>query len=166
MPDVLRRFAEITPVPWRNGGGTTVELIDEDRSTTLTPGLRWRLSIAHLTAPGPFSAFPGQVRTLIPWEGDIVLSVDDEFRHVGAGEAVRFPGDARTHLVELTAPCYAVNLMASGPDPTFEVVIAGHVATQDSVAIAIAGNADASRFDVIAVRANELMPVPGILLRP
>ena len=43
-------------MPWRNGGGTTSEIVVEPG-----PGGRFhfRLSIADVEASGPFSGFPG-----------------------------------------------------------------------------------------------------------
>ncbi len=43
-------YEELPDVPWRNGLGTTREVHRDER---------WRLSIATITAPGPFSVFRG-----------------------------------------------------------------------------------------------------------
>lgn len=44
----LRRTADLTPQPWANGRGTTVELLRPDDGS-------WRLSVADLDHGGPFS---------------------------------------------------------------------------------------------------------------
>jgi uncharacterized protein len=53
-------------MPWRNGGGTTAEIVAEPG-----PGgrFRFRLSIADVTASGPFSDFTGYDRHILLLEG-------------------------------------------------------------------------------------------------
>jgi len=54
----LVRLADIPPTPWRNGGGTTRELLAWPRAAD------WlvRVSVARIAADGPFSPFPGVQR--------------------------------------------------------------------------------------------------------
>jgi uncharacterized protein len=51
-------------MPWKNGGGITREIA---RSEGDTPA--WRISLATIDRDGPFSAFPGYGRTIVPLEG-------------------------------------------------------------------------------------------------
>lgn len=53
-------------MPWKNGGGSTREIV---RVPENTEHWQWRLSIADITADGPFSAFPGCTRSLTLLEG-------------------------------------------------------------------------------------------------
>jgi uncharacterized protein len=58
---VLRESDYVT-VPWKNGGGLTREILK------VPPGAAafdWRLSLATIAAPGPFSSFDGYDRTLV-----------------------------------------------------------------------------------------------------
>jgi environmental stress-induced protein Ves len=57
-------------VPWRNGGGTTTELLAEPG-----PGGRflWRLSIAEVASSGPFSDFSGYERHILLLSGNGVV---------------------------------------------------------------------------------------------
>ena len=41
--------------PWRNGGGLTRELVASPEQSDW----RWRMSVAEVTASGPFSRFDG-----------------------------------------------------------------------------------------------------------
>lgn len=62
-------------MPWRNGQGTTVEIaIDPpgQSSQSSQTQFNWRLSIATIGISGPFSAFPGYDRTLVPLAGGAV----------------------------------------------------------------------------------------------
>ncbi|QJQ93870.1 MULTISPECIES: HutD family protein [Halomonadaceae] len=85
------RLAELAVVAWRNGGGVARELA-RDLSDARSPG--WRVSIAELEAPGPFSSFPGLRRhfTVI---GDRPVHLDWPDRHVALPpfESVAFEGD-------------------------------------------------------------------------
>ena len=54
-------------LPWRNGLGSTVELISE--SLEGYEAFSWRLSIASVANDGPFSDFSGYDRTLLLLEG-------------------------------------------------------------------------------------------------
>ena len=54
-------------LPWRNGLGSTVELLLEN--STQRKEFSWRLSIASVATGGPFSDFSGYDRTLLLLEG-------------------------------------------------------------------------------------------------
>lgn len=69
----LVRLSEITPVPWKNGGGFTRELL-----TWPPSGEDWhmRLSVAEVANSGPFSSFIGVTRWFAVLQGDgVVLDV-------------------------------------------------------------------------------------------
>ncbi|MSP83745.1 MAG: HutD family protein [Alphaproteobacteria bacterium] len=74
VPKVLRR-ADQRVVPWRNGQGTT-------REVHVAPGpspdrFAWRVSIATIDRPGPFSPYPGVDRTIMLIDGaGMILAVD------------------------------------------------------------------------------------------
>lgn len=73
--EVPLRWERIRPsegrcMPWRNGGGSTLELAVDPPGATLATGFRWRLSSAEVGESGPFSAFPGLERWLLLLEGD------------------------------------------------------------------------------------------------
>ena len=54
-------------LPWRNGLGSTVELLAETQNKN--EDFSWRLSIASVANDGPFSDFSGYDRTLLLLEG-------------------------------------------------------------------------------------------------
>ena len=55
-------------MPWKNGQGSTTELAVEPPGANLDDFL-WRVSIAELRAPGPFSTFPGYDRIITQLDG-------------------------------------------------------------------------------------------------
>ena len=54
-------------LPWRNGLGSTIELLAE--TPNKNEAFSWRLSIASVANDGPFSDFSGYDRTLLLLEG-------------------------------------------------------------------------------------------------
>jgi environmental stress-induced protein Ves len=64
----LVRWAEVPPQPWRNGGGTTRELLAWPTSAAAGAWLL-RVSVADITRDGPFSAFPGIHRVFAVLDG-------------------------------------------------------------------------------------------------
>ena len=67
----VHRFSSATlPVtPWKNGGGTTQEIASWPQGAALD-SFGWRVSIATIAAPGPFSVFAGVDRSITLLEGD------------------------------------------------------------------------------------------------
>ena len=102
----LLQPADYARMPWKDGGGQTTEIAVHPAGATLAD-FDWRVSIADITADGPFSGFPGVDRTLV------LLS--------GAG--VRLTGT--THTAELRVPYepYAF----SGDDATACALVDGPV---------------------------------------
>ena len=61
-----------TPVPWKNGGGVTRELLRLPAGS----GDDWtlRISVADIAADGPFSPFPGITRWFAVLTGEPALA--------------------------------------------------------------------------------------------
>ncbi len=77
-------------------------------------GFDWRLSLAGVTAPGPFSAFPGVDRTLCVLEGVLELEVEGAAgprRLDPQSAAWRFPGDVEVFGRPIGGPVTDLNLM-------------------------------------------------------
>ncbi|NKB77127.1 MAG: hypothetical protein GKR96_08790 [Gammaproteobacteria bacterium] len=56
-------------MPWKNGLGTTVELLKEGLPNGSENSFGWRLSMADVTQDGAFSCFTGYDRTLLLLQG-------------------------------------------------------------------------------------------------
>lgn len=120
MPSITRLSpADHRRVPWKNGGGVTTELAVEPSGDGRPDGrpdgrFVWRVSIADVVEPGPFSAFPGYDRLIAVVEGDgMRLSVDGappvERRRLDP--AFAFPGEAAVWCEPTAGPIRDVNLM-------------------------------------------------------
>ncbi len=71
-----RRSADHKRMPWKNGGGVTVEIAIFPENASVD-NFDWRISTATVANDGPFSVFPGIDRTLSVLEGNgIVLNVE------------------------------------------------------------------------------------------
>ncbi|QDO88669.1 HutD family protein [Ornithinimicrobium ciconiae] len=113
MQTVLHRWSDRRPVPWKNGGGITHDV------ASWPPGagaddFHWRVSIADVDAPGPFSTFPGVDRIITLIEGgSMVLDLQNEGRQhtLTPGEPFAFSGDdtLACHLPE--GPTRDLNVM-------------------------------------------------------
>jgi environmental stress-induced protein Ves len=116
----LVHLADVPPSPWKNGGGTTRELVAWPSAADWI----WRLSVAEVASSGPFSTFDGVQR----WFA------------VLAGSGVRLhlqaPGGAQTHdLTVRSAPlCFdgAVPVqcdLLDGPTQDFNLMLRSDKAT-------------------------------------
>ncbi|MFM9927548.1 HutD family protein [Variovorax sp. H27-G14] len=61
--------ATLPVMPWKNGGGTTQQICSWPEGAALDT-FGWRVSIATIAAPGPFSVFAGIDRSIMLLEGD------------------------------------------------------------------------------------------------
>lgn len=56
--------ADYRTTPWRNGNGQTTEIAVSPEGASVEDDFDWRISVADVTADGPFSSFPGYQRSL------------------------------------------------------------------------------------------------------
>lgn len=63
------RFADLPASPWKNGGGTTRQLLIHPPAANLD-NFSWRISMADVASEGPFSRFDGVDRTLAILSGN------------------------------------------------------------------------------------------------
>ncbi len=75
---VLIPFAGLSPVPWKNGGGSTTEIAIGPPDSGFED-FDWRVSLATIEKDGAFSQFPGVDRTLALVEGHgMTLDIDGD----------------------------------------------------------------------------------------
>lgn len=89
------RAAEHRVVPWKNGGGLTREVLVEPDPADPAQFL-WRVSIATVAEPGPFSRFPGIDRSIAVLDGKgMRLDIDGEaVTLLARDQPFRFAGEA------------------------------------------------------------------------
>jgi uncharacterized protein len=161
------------PMPWANGGGITWEVARAPSD----PGsaFAWRVSIAAITGPGPFSALPGIERTLtLLRPSSITLAINGTPWEVQRGEPLRFSGEddvastsagAATALNVMTRRGYASAQVATvtvdgtsqlhrdGCDAAWLVVMSGEATATDGrgARSLIPGQTVAIEHDPVAV---------------
>lgn len=105
------RLADVAEQPWRNGGGTTRELLAWPGADDWT----LRVSVARIAQDGPFSAFPGVSRCFTVLSGNgVELSWQDRAVHLQVGtEPVPFEGGDPPVCRLLNGPTEDLNLMVA-----------------------------------------------------
>lgn len=109
----LIRAADARRMPWKNGGGETVELLAHPAHAGLD-AFDWRVSMATVASDGPFSMFPGIDRTLTILDGEgLELLVGDAgpVRLTPASDPYGFPADAPCRGRLLAGPVTDLNVM-------------------------------------------------------
>jgi uncharacterized protein len=99
----------IAPTPWRNGGGTTRELV----AFPVREHWHWRLSVADIAQDGPFSSFDGVQRWFAVLQGGGVRLSLDGVEHVltAESEPLAFDGAAAANCCMVGGPTQDFNLM-------------------------------------------------------
>ncbi len=107
----LHRAASYPRMPWKNGGGSTLE-IARDQGEGLE-GFGWRLSIADIGESGGFSAFTGYQRVITVLEGaGMRLQVDGlASRPLLPFDPFAFAGDRRVECELLAGAIRDFNLI-------------------------------------------------------
>jgi uncharacterized protein len=109
----LVRRSSFTATPWKNGGGITHEAL---RVPAEGDAFRWRVSVAHIDASGPFSDFAAYNRKMVLLQGaGIELRFGDGVQKTlrQVGELVEFDGAVSTYCELLKGPCVDLNLMVA-----------------------------------------------------
>jgi environmental stress-induced protein Ves len=100
-------------MPWKNGGGETIEIATAPEGASLE-NFDWRVSMAHVTADGPFSVFEDVNRTLAVIDGaGMTLAIEGRpaVTLTPASPPHEFPGDAPTSARLTDGPVADLNAM-------------------------------------------------------
>lgn len=111
------READYRRMPWKNGGGETIEMMVSPADASFDT-FDWRVSMAYVGEPGPFSLFPDVDRTLsviagtgisLTFHGGEVISIDRQ------SEPFEFSGDLKVDSALIDGPIYDLNVMTRRP---------------------------------------------------
>jgi uncharacterized protein len=114
------RLDEVFPAPWRNGGGTTRELLAWPHKDDWAV----RVSVAEIAQAGPFSAYPDVIRWFAVLSGEGVRlngqTLDRE------SDPLRFDGAAAVDCELAQGPTEDFNLMLRGRESLLRRVQGRH----------------------------------------
>lgn len=113
MPCTLLDPATARAMPWKNGGGSTVELAISPVGAGLED-FAWRISTAQVAVDGAFSSFPGIDRSLAVLAGNgVCLQRADGQREMllSGGAIAVFGGEEAISAQLLDGPITDLNLM-------------------------------------------------------
>jgi len=110
---VLIPFAGLSPVPWKNGGGSTIEIAIGPTEAGFDD-FDWRVSMATIAEDGAFSQFPGVDRTLALVDGHgMTLQIDGEPALISQAEpVVAFDGSSEVQARLNRGPTLDFNVMS------------------------------------------------------
>ena len=124
----LLRAADRAAIPWKNGGGITHDVA---LSGTGPDDFAWRVSIAGIERPGPFSSYPGIDRAFVPVRGKVRLTIGDQPVTLGPADGpLAFRGEAAVFAEPLTGTVEALNVMTrrGGARGDLRRIAGGHAA--------------------------------------
>jgi environmental stress-induced protein Ves len=146
---------EVIAAPWRNGGGTTRELLAWPHKDEWAA----RISVAEIAADGPFSAYPGVTRWFAVLSGaGVELRVGGKARKLDAqSEPLRFDGAAPADCRLVAGATQDFNLMLRGREGRMQRVQGVHARTcRKGSLVALYSHEHESTFLAVEVR----IPVP------
>jgi environmental stress-induced protein Ves len=109
----LLRASDHKRMPWKNGGGETVEIAVSPDGVGLAD-FDWRVSMATVATDGPFSVFPAIDRTLSILEGEgmtLFIEGREPERLTQASEPLPFAADAPTSATLIDGTITDLNVM-------------------------------------------------------
>ena len=109
----LLRASDHKRMPWKNGGGETVEIAVSPAGVGLAD-FDWRVSMATVATDGPFSVFPGIDRTLSIIDGEgmtLFIEGREPERLTQASDPLSFAADAPTSATLLDGTITDLNVM-------------------------------------------------------
>lgn len=156
-------LADAAPLPWKNGGGTTRELLAWPPGV---PDWHWRISVAQVDADGPFSAFEGVQRWFAVLDGaGVALALGQggalhTQRLTQQSDAFCFDGALPVDCTLIKGPTQDLNLMVRSAHARAQMQrVRGTVAVtaQEGVARAIWTGASGA----VLRDADRVWPVPA-----
>jgi hypothetical protein len=107
------RAKDYKRMPWKNGGGETVEIAVSPEKASLAD-FDWRVSMATVATDGPFSSFPGIDRTLSILQGNgmrLMIEGCEPALMTGETAPLPFPADVATSATLVDGPIVDLNVM-------------------------------------------------------
>lgn len=110
-------------MPWRNGGGSTLEVVRYPSSTD-GGSLEWRVSVARIDRSGPFSELPGVDRVIMPiGKAGVSLRLDGRETVLDPWQQLAFPAEVAVRAELRSAATRCLNLMTRRGGPEGRITV-------------------------------------------
>ena len=155
MPFTLLDPTTALAMPWKNGGGTTLQLAISPAGAGLED-FAWRISSAQVAVDGAFSSFPGIDRSLAALDGKGLCLQREDGRSetlYSAGAIAAFSGEEAIDAQLLDGPITDLNLMTRRGLWTHQVQVLkwqGTRGLENDAAVLLLWNAAQNAVDVTA----------------
>lgn len=109
----LLRASDYKRMPWKNGGGETVEIAIFPPGSSVED-FDWRISVATVANDGPFSIFSGIDRTLSILQGNgmaLAIAAGDPLLLTKESPPLPFPADVPVNATLPDGPITDLNVM-------------------------------------------------------
>jgi environmental stress-induced protein Ves len=109
----LYRASEHKRMPWKNGGGETVEIAVSPPDASVED-FDWRISMATVASDGPFSIFPGIDRTLSILDGNgmsLTVAGGENWMLTRSSPPIAFAADVPVAAKLVDGPITDLNVM-------------------------------------------------------
>ncbi|WP_188356039.1 HutD family protein [Rhizobium rhizogenes] len=109
----ILRAADYKSMPWKNGGGVTVEIAVHPPTASMDE-FDWRISMATVAQDGPFSIFSGIDRTLAIIEGNgmaLAIAGHDPSPLTTGSAPLPFPADVPVDATLMDGAIVDLNIM-------------------------------------------------------
>jgi uncharacterized protein len=165
----LIRGANLIAAPWKNGGGVTREIAAYPHGAGFDTFI-WRVSLADVARPGPFSSFAGIDRTLVLLSGAGML-LDEAQGRTHALERpydiARFAGEAAVDARLIDGATRDFNLMIRRGAATGDIDVwrggESHTASADTLLLfCAAGSVDVTLAGIdepVALATNDTLRI-------
>ncbi len=162
------RWADVPPTPWRNGGGVTRQIASSPADAA---DFDWRISIADVSAEGPFSAFPGVDRVITLLEGDsMTLTSPTGEKRLEPLQPYGFRGEEQIDCTLPDGPTRDFNVMTARGRCTAQVRVHGEgrveLPAADRMIVALGsvrvGQWQLERYDALRSIAPETVDGPFV----
>ncbi len=129
-------------VPWRNGGGTSLELFRDGGPADF----RWRITIVTMEVDSQFSVFPGYERWQMLLSG-AGMGLHGVGRADSAGQVLQFPGELAPGCSLIDGPVTEFNLFVRRGEGWGDVSLVDITDEADVVAVAVVALSEGMSFD-------------------
>ncbi|RCK45271.1 hypothetical protein TH25_18220 [Thalassospira profundimaris] len=173
-PSAVRilRASDYRRMPWKNGGGETVEIAVFPANAGLDD-FAWRISMATVASDGPFSSFPGIDRTLSILHGaGMTLVIGDKVPVTLTRDTEPYPfaADVATSALLVDGPITDLNVMTRRGHNTHRVtrhVVNGtQTLTTSEKAVTVILVQDAVEIVEDSGESHELQPLDAMMCDP